>query len=126
MLSNVINIPPISLAPSAATGFPSLLKIPNAPLFAFASSPATFFPPYWKFSLKEISCKIAELVRPNDLDWNGQLDVIYQDVEGLRAAMPEYTGDWYFTGDYPTLGGNAVVNRAFLNWHCGDDSKRAY
>jgi amidophosphoribosyltransferase len=81
---------------------------------------------YDQFSLKEISCKIAELVRPAGLDWEGHLDVIYQDVEGLRAAMPEYTGDWYFTGDYPTPGGNAVVNRAFLNWHGGDDTKRAY
>jgi len=81
---------------------------------------------YGQFSLKEISCKIAELVRPPDLNWNGQLDVIYQDVEGLHAAMPAYTGDWYFTGNYPTPGGNAVVNRAYLNWHCGDDSTRAY
>ena len=81
---------------------------------------------YEQFSLKEISCKIAELVRPANLDWNGQLDVVYQDVEGLNASMPGYTGDWYFTGDYPTPGGNAVVNRAFLNWHNGDDSKRAY
>jgi amidophosphoribosyltransferase len=77
-------------------------------------------------SLKEISCKIAELVRPSDLDWNGELDVIYQDVEGLNAAMPAYTGDWYFTGNYPTPGGNAVVNRAYLNWYQGDDATRAY
>jgi len=81
---------------------------------------------YEQFSLKEISCKIAELVRPKHLDWNGKLDVVYQDVEGLNAAMPGYTGDWYFTGNYPTKGGNAVVNRAFLNWHAGEDSKRAY
>ena len=81
---------------------------------------------YEQFSLKEISCKIAELVRPTDLDWNGKLDVIYQDVEGLRAAMLDYTGDWYFTGDYPTPGGNAVVNRAYLHWHEGNDAKRAY
>jgi len=81
---------------------------------------------YEQFSLKEISCKVAELVMPDAIEWNGQLDVIYQDVDGLRAAMPEYTGDWYFTGDYPTPGGNAVVNRAFLNWHEGNDSKRAY
>ena len=81
---------------------------------------------YEQFSLKEISCKIAELVRPTHLEWNGQLDVVYQDVDGLRAAMPEYTGDWYFTGNYPTPGGNAVVNQAFLNWHSGDDSQRAY
>ncbi|HIA71766.1 MAG TPA: amidophosphoribosyltransferase [Phycisphaerales bacterium] len=81
---------------------------------------------YEQFSLKEISTKIAELVHPKDLDWNGKLNVIYQDVEGLRAAMPEYTGDWYFTGDYPTPGGNSVVNRAFINWHSGNDEKRAY
>ena len=81
---------------------------------------------YDQFTLKDISCKVAELVRPNELDWNGQLDVIYQDVDGLRAAMPEHTGDWYFTGNYPTPGGNAVVNRAFLNWHTRNDSKRAY
>ena len=81
---------------------------------------------YEQFSLKEISCKIAELVRPDAIEWNGRLDVIYQDVDGLSAAMPEYTGDWYFTGNYPTPGGNAVVNRAFLHWHAGDDSKRAY
>ena len=81
---------------------------------------------YDQFTLKDISCKVAELVRPNELDWNGQLDVIYQDVDGLRAAMPEHTGDWYFTGNYPTPGGNAVVNRAFLNWHTSNDSKRAY
>jgi amidophosphoribosyltransferase len=81
---------------------------------------------YEQFSLKEISCKIADLVRPIGLGWNGQLDIIYQDVDGLRAAMPEYTGDWYFTGDYPTPGGNAVVNRAYLHWYNGDESKRAY
>ncbi|MGY8752370.1 MAG: amidophosphoribosyltransferase, partial [Phycisphaerales bacterium] len=81
---------------------------------------------YEQFSLKEISCKIAELVRPEGLEWKGKLDVIYQDVEGLRAAMPGYTGDWYFTGNYPTPGGNAVVNRAYLNWYAGHNSKRAY
>ena len=81
---------------------------------------------YDQFSLKEISCKIAELVLPQNLAWKGQLDVIYQDVHGLRAAMPDYTGDWYFTGDYPTPGGNAVVNRAYLNWHGGDNASRAY
>jgi amidophosphoribosyltransferase len=81
---------------------------------------------YEQFSLKEISCKIADLVRPKSLGWSGQLDIIYQDVDGLRAAMPEYTGDWYFTGDYPTPGGNAVVNRAYLHWYNGDESKRAY
>ena len=81
---------------------------------------------YEQFSLKEISCKIAELVRPEDIDWNGKLDVVYQDVEGLNSAMPAYTGDWYFSGEYPTCGGNAVVNRAYVNWYSGDGSKRVY
>lgn len=81
---------------------------------------------YEQFSLKDISRKIAELVRPAHLEWKGKLDVIYQDINGLHSAMPEFTGDWYFTGDYPTPGGNAVVNRAYLNWHAGDDAMRAY
>jgi len=81
---------------------------------------------YEQFSLKDISRKIAELVRPAHLEWKGKLDVIYQDIDGLHSAMPEFTGDWYFTGDYPTPGGNAVVNRAYLNWHAGDDAIRAY
>ena len=81
---------------------------------------------YEQFSLEEISKKVAQLVRPAEIDWDGRLNVIYQDVEGLHAAMPEYTGDWYFTGNYPTAGGNAVVNRAYLNWRSGDDSTRAY
>jgi amidophosphoribosyltransferase len=81
---------------------------------------------YEQFSLKDISRKIAELVRPAHLEWKGKLDVIYQDIDGLHSAMPEFTGDWYFTGDYPTPGGNAVVNRAYLNWHAGDDAMRAY
>jgi amidophosphoribosyltransferase len=81
---------------------------------------------YEQFSLEEISKKVAQLVRPTEIDWDGRLNVIYQDVEGLHAAMPEYTGDWYFTGNYPTPGGNAVVNRAYLNWRSGDDSARSY
>ena len=81
---------------------------------------------YDQFSLEEISKKVAQLVRPDTIDWDGKLNVIYQDVDGLHAAMPAYTGDWYFTGNYPTAGGNAVVNRAYLNWRSGDDSTRSY
>jgi amidophosphoribosyltransferase len=81
---------------------------------------------YDQFSLEEISKKVAQLVRPDTIDWDGKLNVIYQDVDGLHAAMPAYTGDWYFTGNYPTAGGNAVVNRAYLNWRSGDDSIRSY
>ena len=66
------------------------------------------------------------LVRPEGLDWDGRLNVVYQDVEGLNEAMPQYTGDWYFTGNYPTPGGNAVVTRAYLNWCSGNDDARSY
>jgi len=51
--------------------------------------------------------------------------VVYQTVEGLHTAIPGHTGDWYFTGDYPTPGGNRVVNRAFVNYYEGRDT-RAY
>jgi amidophosphoribosyltransferase len=64
-------------------------------------------------------------VRSQALRWHGRIDVVYQSVEGLRAAMPGHTGDWYFTGDYPTPGGYKVLNTAFLNWRRGDE-RRAY
>lgn len=80
---------------------------------------------YEPFSLNTLSAKIAELIRPTDVAWDGELEVIYQDVDGLRAAMPEFTGDWYFTGDYPTPGGMAVLNQSYLNWRAGLDT-RAY
>jgi len=81
---------------------------------------------YAQFTLEEISKKVAQLVRPESIDWDGKLNVVYQDIEGLHASMPQYTGDWYFTGDYPTPGGYAVVNRAYLNWCAGDDDVRSY
>lgn len=81
---------------------------------------------YERNTLAELSAKIAELVRPADLPWKGELDIIYQDIDGLRSAMAGYTGDWYFTGDYPTPGGYAVLNRAFLNWRRGKREERAY
>ena len=80
---------------------------------------------YERFTPEEIQDQIAVLVRPTDLPWQGQLRIVYQSVENLLAAMPEFTGDWYFTGDYPTPGGLRVLNRAFLNWRAGSDA-RAY
>jgi len=80
---------------------------------------------YEPFSLGQIERKVAELVRAKSLNWNGPIEVIYQSIAGLRAAMPEHTGDWYFTGDYPTPGGYQVVNTAFLRWRAKDD-RRAY
>ena len=56
---------------------------------------------------------------------NVELDIIFQKVENLHRACKKHKGDWYFTGDYPTLGGNKVVNQAFINYVEGK-SKRAY
>lgn len=82
---------------------------------------------YGRFTLQEIERKVAELVRPRNIPWNGPIEVIYQSVEGLRCAMPGHTGDWYFTGRYPTPGGYRVLNRSFLNWRSGvANDVRAY
>ncbi len=69
---------------------------------------------YKPFALKEISAKIAELITPKDIDT--PIQVIYQTIESLHQACPTNTGDWYFTGDYPTPGGNKVCNKAFMNY----------
>lgn len=78
---------------------------------------------YAPFSDEEISKKIAELLRPHDL--KADLEIIYQSIEGLHAACPNHRGDWYFSGNYPTTGGNRVVNRAFVNYFEGK-RERAY
>ncbi|MFW5883510.1 MAG: amidophosphoribosyltransferase [Verrucomicrobiota bacterium] len=72
---------------------------------------------YADFTEEEISTKIAEMVRPRDEPWEGELEVIFQSVDALHEAVPEHTGDWYFTGDYPTPGGMGVVNRAYVNYY---------
>jgi amidophosphoribosyltransferase len=69
---------------------------------------------YKPFTLKEMSKKIAELITPKDLDI--PIQVIYQTIESLHQACPTNTGDWYFTGNYPTPGGNKVCNKAFMNY----------
>lgn len=78
---------------------------------------------YRPFSAQQISDKIAELLTPQDL--GVEVKLVYQSIEGLHAACPDHTGDWYFTGDYPTPGGNRVVNRAFINYREGKNV-RAY
>ncbi len=80
---------------------------------------------YDRFTLEELSKKVAQLVRPRDIPWTGEVDVIYQTVEGLHSAMPNHTGDWYFTGNYPTPGGYRVLNTSYLNWRQATDA-RAY
>ena len=75
------------------------------------------------FTDEQISAKITELLTPPDT--RAEVRIIYQAIEGLRHACPQHTGDWYFTGNYPTPGGNRVVNRAFINWMEGKNV-RAY
>jgi amidophosphoribosyltransferase len=72
---------------------------------------------YKMFTIDEITNKIAELITPHDLTIPVQ--VIYQTIENLHTACPNNLGDWYFTGNYPTPGGNKVVNKAFLNYMDG-------
>ena len=69
---------------------------------------------YAPFSDKEISAQIAKMLTP--VGMQAEVEIIYQSVENLHQACPGHTGDWYFTGNYPTPGGNKVVNRAFINW----------
>ena len=69
---------------------------------------------YEPFTAQEISAKIAALLTPADV--HAQVDIIYQTLEGLHHACPENNGDWYFTGNYPTPGGNRVANKAFINF----------
>ncbi|UBM58127.1 amidophosphoribosyltransferase [Marinilongibacter aquaticus] len=78
---------------------------------------------YNTFDYHEVSRKIAEILRPEGL--KADLAVLYQTVENLNKACPKNLGDWYFTGDYPTKGGNKVVNRAFANFMEGKEI-RAY
>ncbi|WP_336514942.1 amidophosphoribosyltransferase [Pollutibacter soli] len=74
---------------------------------------------YKTFTPEEISKKIAELITPPDLKI--PVEVIYQTIEDLHDSCPTNTGDWYFTGNYPTPGGNRVVNKAFMNFMEGKD-----
>ncbi len=78
---------------------------------------------YKPFTAVRISGKIAELVTAADV--SAKVQVVYQTIENLHKAIPNHTGDWYFTGDYPTPGGNKVVNQSFINYIEGKN-ERAY
>ena len=78
---------------------------------------------YKPFKAEEVSAKIAELLKPDDC--KAEVEIIYQTIENLHEACPNDTGDWYFTGNYPTPGGNKVVNTSFINYVEGKDG-RAY
>ena len=78
---------------------------------------------YDPFTPQEISKRIAELLTPEDM--KAPVDIVYQSIENLHQACPNNKGDWYFTGNYPTPGGNKVVNKAFINWK-ENRNERAY
>ena len=78
---------------------------------------------YGSFSDDQISKKIAALIKPSDL--KADFELIYQSIDGLHTACPDHAGDWYFSGNYPTPGGNKVSNQAFVNFIEKND-KRAY
>ncbi|HXQ79773.1 MAG TPA: amidophosphoribosyltransferase [Opitutaceae bacterium] len=72
---------------------------------------------YEPFTAEVISARISKLVRPAHIEWRGEIEIIFQTVENLHAAVPNHTGDWYFTGHYPTDGGFRVVNQAYVNYY---------
>jgi amidophosphoribosyltransferase len=78
---------------------------------------------YASFTDEQISDKIAQMLKTEEI--NAEIAIIYQSVENLHKACPNHLGDWYFTGDYPTPGGNRVVNDSFINFYEGSN-KRAY
>ena len=73
---------------------------------------------YKQFSIEDINVKIAQMLKTSDV--NAEVEIIYQTIENLHEACPNNMGDWYFTGDYPTAGGNVVVNKAFMNYMEGN------
>ena len=78
---------------------------------------------YEPFTADEISARISEIVRPKSIEWKGEVQVIFQTIENLHAAVPAHTGDWYFTGKYPTPGGYRVVNQAYVNYYEKGDGR---
>lgn len=70
---------------------------------------------YNKFTTEQISNKIAELITPQDIEID--IRIVFQSLEGLHAACPEHTGDWYFSGDYPTPGGIRMLNKAYIDFY---------
>jgi amidophosphoribosyltransferase len=71
---------------------------------------------YEPFTPEQISAKIVANVRPKNIEWKGEIEIIFQTIGNLHAAVPDHSGDWYFTGKYPTPGGYRVVNQAYVNY----------
>jgi amidophosphoribosyltransferase len=76
---------------------------------------------YAIFSNDEITDQIAKIITPPEI--NAEVEVIFQTIENLHSACPDHLGDWYFSGNYPTPGGNKVVNKAFMNYMEGNENR---
>jgi len=74
---------------------------------------------YAAFTDEEISAEISRMVYPEDINWNGEVEVIFQNISNLHASIKGACGDWYFTGNYPTPGGYSMVNAAYIRWYQG-------
>ena len=74
---------------------------------------------YAAFTDEEVSAEISRMVSPEDIDWDGEVEVIFQTIENLHASVKGPCGDWYFTGNYPTVGGYSMVNAAYVRWYEG-------
>ena len=73
---------------------------------------------YAPFTDDEISRKIADILTPEDT--NAEIELVYHTLEGMHKAIPYNDGDWYFSGNYPTPGGNKLLNNAYINYYEGD------
>lgn len=78
---------------------------------------------YEDYTDEQISAEVSRMVYPEEVDWSGEVDVIFQSIENLHACIKGPCGDWYFTGDYPTPGGFATVNLAYVKWFEGADGR---
>ncbi len=78
---------------------------------------------YDEFTADEISKKIAKMVYPQNVEWAGDVEIVYQTIEDLHKAVPSSAGDWYFTGKFPTVGGYKHLNKSFINYYERKESK---
>ena len=78
---------------------------------------------YEGLSVEEISAEVASLVTPENINWDGEIEVVFITIDDLHKAIGEKTGDWYFSGDYPTPGGTTVANIAYINHFEGKDGR---
>jgi len=74
---------------------------------------------YEAFADEEVAAEISRMVYPENIEWNGEVEVIFQTIENLHASIKGESGDWYFTGNYPTPGGYSMVNLAYIQWYNG-------